>query len=282
MENVQTRLVEAYSNALNDIRSSREGQAAIAEWEPLVTTRNGEQTLIDAAKHGENSARLFLFIRAIPQLGSALKRFLGENPKIAAARVRNGDDIEFVSDAMEALDYSLGKNSDGNDRYDTSKVTPGKSLMNDFGMWMMNAMKTRGQRTNTASNRGNMTGKITKKDVAPSIGSYDAHIEAGGAEPESKHNPFHDTEALDAWETFIDDETLDAGKTPTARDVLRFFLSRGDFDVNAASAQFGKTNMTIRTKLAGMKEILEDHGITSAVFGQLLTTHGPKGLAETL
>ncbi len=274
MENVRMTLLEAYSDALNRVKNSPEGRKAVAYWGPLVTTRAGELACIQDAQSGNNTARLYLFIRSIPQLGSSLKKFLGPDSRASSARVRNGDDTEFVSEAMIILDQALQS-------YKPAKVTVSKGLINDFGMWLRNATMTSGVKLNRQSNRGNMTGKVSKDDVVR-VGSYDAHIEAGGDDVASLHDTEKGTTLLDAWGTFVDDVSLDDGKDPTLRSILKFFLDREDFDVNAAASEFGKTNMTIRTKLSSMSPILQDHGISYEDFSSLIRTHGGKGLAETL
>jgi hypothetical protein len=274
MENVRITLLEAYSDALNRVKKSPEGRRAVAYWQPLVTTRAGELACIQDAQSGDNKARVFLFIRSIPQLGSSLKKFLGPDSRASNARVRNGDDAEFVSEAMIILDQAL-------QTYQPAKVTAGKSLINDFSMWIRNATMTQGVKLNRQANRGNMTGKVAKDDQVR-VGSYDAHIEAGGDDVVSLYDAEKGTTLLDAWQTFVDDDGLDDGKEPTLRAILKFFLAREDFDVNAASKQFDKTNMTIRTKLSSMAPILQDHGISYEDFSSLIRTHGGKGLAKTL
>lgn len=274
MENVRMTLLEAYSDALNNVKRSLEGRKAVAYWEPLVTTRAGELACIQDAQSGDKTARLYLFIRSIPQLGSSLKKFLGPDSRASNARVRNGDDTEFVSEAMIILDQALQS-------YKPAKVTVSKGLINDFGMWLRNATMTSGVKLNRQATRGNMTGKVSKDDTVH-VSSYDAHIEAGGDDVASLHDAEKGTTILDAWQTFVDDEGLDDGKEPTLRAILKFFLDREDFDVNAAASEFGKTNMTIRTKLSSMAPILQDHGISYEDFSSLIRTHGGKGLAGTL
>jgi len=275
MENVRmTTLLEAYSDALNRVKNSPEGRKAVAYWQPLVTTRAGELACIQDAQSGDNKARLYLFIRSIPQLGSSLKKFLGPDSRVSNARVRNGDDTEFVSEAMIILDQALQS-------YRPAKVTAGKSLINDFSMWIRNATMTQGMKLNRQANRGYITGKVAKDDQVH-VSSYDAHIEAGGDDIASLHDTEKGITLLDAWQTFVDDPSLDSGKDPTLRAILKFFLAREDFDVNAAAKKFGKTNMTIRTKLSSIAPILQDHGISYEDFGSLIQTHGGKSLAETL
>ncbi len=275
MENVRISLLEAYSNVLNKVKTSREGLEAVAYWTPLVTTRTGELICIQDAQAGDKKARLYLFIRSIPQLGSSLKKFLGPNSRASAARVRNGEDAEFISEAMLTLDKALQS-------YKPLKVTPGKSLINDFGMWIRNATMTMGTQVNRSASRANITGKVSKKDPAIYVGSYEAHIEDGGDDLASIHDTEKDVTLLDAWETFVNDEDLDSSKNPTLREILKYFLTREDFDVSAAAIKFDKTNMTIRTKLASMSPILQNHGISYEDFISLLRTYSGRELAKTL
>lgn len=277
---VRINLFEAYSNALNRLAKSREGRKAIDYWEPLVTTRSGQEACIDAAKAGENDARMFLFIKSTPQLGSSLKKFLGPEPRNSYARQRNGEDEEFVDEAMVKFDDAIKK-------YNYTKVAKGKDLINDVAMWMMNATSSMGSIINRAGNRGYMTGNITKKNAPTGpvrVSSLDTHLEVGGddADIASPHSVDSHINNLDAWESFVEDEELDFGKNPTLRALLKYFLVKGDFDVNAAADTFGKTNMTIRTKLTGLKDILNDHSITYEDLGKLLHSVGSEALGAML
>lgn len=276
MEGMKIALLEAYTDALNRVKTSRAGRTAVSKWSDSVDTRDGELELINAAKAGDGDARLYLFIHSIPQLGSSLKKFLGPDPRASRARISNGDAEEFVSEATILLNTALEK-------WDPDKVNPEKSLLNDFAMWIMNSTMSRGTILNRAKNKGYISGKVGRDEPPIRMGSYEAQVEDEGETIAASYGDVgRGTVLLDAWGSFAEDTELDSGKEPTPRSVLKFFLDRGRFDVEEASEEFGKTMQTIRTRLASLGPILDRHGVSYDDFLRLIKDNGGRELANIL
>jgi len=244
-------------------------------WGNKVSTQAEKQAVIEAAVGGDELATLYL-LKLMFDDGNVKKllwSFLGPNTSFQRKRIAQGDTAIYRSIVAEALHKAL-------EYWDASKATQDGDFFNSLKWHVTRSISTMITKYNTEQNRGGIAGKILKTDVKPEIGSYEAYTD--NHDIESSHNQFRGTEDLDAWGIFVNDAELDNGRAPTTREVLKYFLNRGDFDVNAAAAEFGKTNMTIRTKLSSMKDILEKHSITYDTFQNLLKTAGPKDLANTL
>lgn len=291
------RSVPVLAEALSDkdalIPSQHKSAYARAEkeWGDIATTNQGKLAVIEAAKAGEELAVLYLLKVMLDdgRIQKMLWEFLGPNPAFQQKRIAAGDTAIYRSIVLEALQNVLtGRGADeaGEEKdvwkWEADKATQGGDYINSLKWHVIRNIKTKITRYGTEQNRGGMGGRILKSrgEEKPQIGSYEAYTDEHDIEAE--HDQFRGAEDLDAWGTFVDDEALDAGREPTTRAILKFFLSRGDFDVTAAADNFGKTNMTIRTKLASMKDILERHGVTQDVLMNLLKDVGPKELARTL
>lgn len=265
------------------------------EWESIATTNAGKFAVISAAQVGEENAKLFLLFTILNdgRIKKTLWRFLGPSPVFQKARIAGGDSAVYRSLVAEALEEILEK-------WDQNKVTAGVDYFVNLKMQVANRVKTNTRNYNTEQNRFGMGGKILAGEKEPEVGSYDlyttgsstrgrAHTESPadrqeGKGIESHHDAFSGAEDLDAWQTFVDDQKLDSGPSPTTREILKYFLENIDsgFDAKAAGQVFGKTHVTIYGKLKSMKDILETHGISFDAFLGLMQVHGAKSLAETL
>jgi hypothetical protein len=295
MENVQieeqylARMHEA-TNVFKDLLTPRERAAAEATWSSIAQDYNGQVKLLDAAKHGDMSAVNYLYLKTLKFTAKVFWRnFLGPNPSAQRRRISQGDDKHFAS-----MIYEMLLDDSPNAvllQFDPAVFNSNTDLIPKFGWWLAGALKNESLKHNTAEMRGGIAGKVTAPDngaITPSERralahpiSYEGHIESGGDDVMNKQEIGRETVVMDAWNTFVEDPDLDAGSAPTARQLLKFFLTRGDFDVNAASEHFEKTNQTIRTKLTGIKPVLEDHEITYEDFGMLIQSQGSE-LAATL
>jgi hypothetical protein len=245
------------------------------EWGSVATTNSGKFAVISAAQANEESAKLYLLHKMLDdgRIKKTLWRFLGPNPSFQRARIEQGDTAIYVSLVSEALEQILQK-------WNRKAVTKGVDYFTNLQMQVANRVITNTRKYNTEQNRGGMTGKIMKGEETPKIGSYEVYNDKNDVY--SNHDPYKGHENLDAWESFIDDASLDKGPNPTIRQVLKYFLNSGAFDAKAAGKEFGKTHQTIYTKLASLKSILERHEISQDSFMNLLQVVGAQDLAKTL
>jgi len=285
MENGMTRVTEVLAAKYDLIPPGSEPEYNRAKkyWDPIATTQSGKFAVIDDAKNGDKRALAYLFwvVAQDGRIEKTLKwKFLGPNPTSQKNRITHGDDLHvYRSLVMEALGKALSnwKNPDPSIDYFIS-------LKNFTWNHLVNLTRD----YNVEQNRGGMAGKVMKGEEEPQIGSYETYtapVTSGGRGKDiaTKHDPFHGTDELDAWETFVNDNALDAGKSPTLREVLKYFIGGGpeNFNAKAAAAHFDKTHITIYNKLASMKPLLLKHGIDERTFANLLQTHGAE-LARTL
>ena len=276
-----TRPILAEALTANDSLIPPQHKAAYdraeAEWGDTATTNAGEYAVIAAAQAGEESAKLFLLQKALSNgsIQQTLWKFLGPNTNFQRMRISQGDTAIYRSIVSESLEQILL-------RWNLDTTTTKEDYFSNFFFQVASRIKTNTSRYNTEQNRGGMSGKVMKGEEEPNIGSYEVYTDKDKNHVASHHDPFRGSENLDAWQTFVDDPELDAGKSPTMREVLKHVLSAGTFDTKAAGQKFGKSHVTIYGKLRSMKGVLESHGINDAAFMDLMQTHGAKGLSETL
>jgi hypothetical protein len=167
--------------------------------------------------------------------------------------------------------------------FDPTVFDENTDVISKFGFYLIGALKNESIKYNRKERRGGLTGKRASNDVddAKNI-SYETHFDAND-EHAHDFDDFAKTENMESWEQFVKDPSLDTGREPTTRDVLRDFLDQEEkFNVSAVADKYGATNQTIRNRLGGMADVLKKHGIDQESFQQLLTTNGGKNLAASL
>lgn len=250
------------------------------EWGNIATTQAGKFAVISAAKEGEETAILYLLKVMLDdgRIKQGLWQFLGPSSFYQRQRIAAGDTAVYRSIVTEALQDVL------HHFWNPDKVTSGVDYITNLKYHVIRNVITKITSYGKEQNRGGITGKIYQGEDRPKISSYEDYTDpTKGNEKDvaAMHPAFESTEDFDAWSSFVSDEELNLGAPPT-RDILKFFLQRGDFDVEKASETFDKTRQTIRIRVASMKGILEKYGITQDTFLSLLKTYGSKALADTL
>lgn len=314
---MQKRLLEQLLREAIDTFKSLLSPRDIAEankaWADFAKDHDGQVELLQAAKEGDITAVNYLYLQMIPQVSSVFwNNFLGRDPRFRRQRISQGDHLAFASMVYEVLlsasiqtgDEKAVKArmqgyvgaSDVDQEYDDLMGTASPlrtfdpsvfdedtNVIQKFGFYLIGALKNEAIKYNRKEMRGGLTGKRGKDDVEDAKNvSYEAHFETN-EEHALDSNDFAKTENLEAWHQFVEDPTLDSGRKPTARDVLRDFLSQEEkFNVAAVAEKYGATNQTIRNRLGGMADILKKHGIDQPAFQQLLTTWGGRKLATQL
>lgn len=188
-------------------------------------------------------------------------------------------------DIETQYDYLTGSVVTPLDTFDPSGYKEGVDLVAKFGFYLMGTLKNEAKKYNRKEQLGGIAVKKLSKGEKEDVKnvSFEAHFENDEDTASHDQADFLKMEDLDAWELFVQDEDLDSGKSPTARDVLKEFLAQGGkFDVAAVASSFGVTPMTVRNRLSSIKPILQKHSITSDTFGRLITSQSGKTLAETL
>lgn len=316
----QQQFLEAIAS-FEKLLGTHDKEKALATWEPIVKSHDGQLALFAEAKAGNLDAINYLFIKLVPQItGVFWKNFLGPNPRFRQQRIAQGDQnimIFYVYQALlvsyiqnlpreEGLDVIKRNLSKAGrtvsqdeleteydeivgeisplDTFDPSQFSPGTDLINKFGYYLTAVLKNKSRSYNRGENLGGISAKKLSDEEKANVKnvSFEAHFE-NDDQAAAKGNDFLGTEDLDAWSQFVDDDALDAGKQPTARDVLRDFLTQGgSFSADTSAEQYGVTRMTIRNRLASLKPILQSHGLDQNAFSRLITTQGGKSLAGTL
>jgi sulfur relay (sulfurtransferase) DsrC/TusE family protein len=302
MENDMTRI--ARKPVLTEVLSSKDDlitpqemrayNHARKEWEQIATTNAGEYAVIAAAQSGEESAKLFLLYKLFKSgpIKDLLWKFLGPNPTYQRQRIADGDTGIYKSIVSVSLEQILKRwNLDyGKEEGGEKKASRREDYFYNFFFQVTKRVNTNTRKYNVEQNRGGMAGKVLKGEKEPEISSYEAHTTDASGKPseknefETKHNPFKETDAFTAWETFIDDPSLDRGPSPTPRQVLKYLLSKDmdEFDAKEAGRQFGGvSHVTIYSRLASMKPALDKAGLDQTGFAQLIQKHG-RDLATTL
>jgi hypothetical protein len=313
----QNKLVEQLLREAIDTFKKLLSPADIAEanaaWADETKSHVGQLALLEAAKEGDVTAVNYLYLQMIPQVSSVFwNNFLGKDPRYRRQRISQGEHLAFASMVYEVLlsaSIQTGdektvkarmKSRSGHDdvdqayedlmgtasplrTFDPDVFDENTNLIQKFGFYLIGALKNESIKYNRKERRGGLTGKRGKDDVEDVKNvSYEAHFDSND-EHAHDFDDFANTENLDSWSQFVGDGALDAGKTPTARDVLRDFLAQEEnFNVSVVADKYGATNQTIRNRLGGMADILKKHGIDQQAFGQLLKTHGGRALAAQL
>lgn len=282
-------------------------------WADLATDYAGQVELLNSAKAGDITAVNYLYLQLIPQISSVFwKKFVGPDPRYRRQRISQGDHLAYASmvyevllsasvqtgeeEAVKARMKSYSGSEDVDQEYEALMGTASPlrtfdpeffdedtNVIQKFGFYLMGALESEATKYNRKERRGGLTGKRSKNDIEDAKNvSYEAHFETND-EQAHEFAGYAATENLDSWEQFVTDEALDAGREPTARDVLRDFLDQEDqFNVTAVADKYGATNQTIRNRLGNMASLLQKHGIDQHTFAQLLSSHGGKALAAQL
>jgi hypothetical protein len=263
-----------------------------------------------SAKAGDPTAINFLFLALQSTVSKAFWRFVGNNPSFQRQRIQGGDQGTVAAMVFEALHkaaYRMGKPSDDEtvhaelmsgvsplSLFDPTKFSSSTNLIERFAYYLRAALTNDTRKENETRSRNGVTGKMDKKaadDIKGSV-SIDAYEDPDHDLAHSAMSAdYARVEDLDAWEDFADDLSLDQGKGPTPRELLKFLLnmdkgfSAGSVDkaFKVFSAKYGiKHRNTISNRLTIVGEVLAKHGITQEALVQLLTSVGGVELAKTL
>ena len=271
-------------------------------WEEVSTTNAGQLAVIAAAQHEEESAKLFLLYKLFKSgpIKDLLWKFLGPNPTFQRQRIADGDTGVYKAIVAESLEQILRRWDLDRNEYDPEEgeevktsaapIAGKKMRFYNFFFMVTKRVSTNTRKYNKEQNRGGIAGKVLAGEAEPEISSYEARTTDANGKPseknefETRHNPFKETDAFAAWETFIDDPFLDRGPSPTPRQVLKYMLSKDmdKFDAKEAGREFdGVSHVTIYSRLNSLLPSLEKAGLDKPAFYQLIQKHG-KDLARTL
>lgn len=314
-ERMQILLREAV-DTFKKLLTRRDVEEANEAWADAARTHSGQIELIEAAKSGDISAVNYLYLQLIPQVASVFwKNFLGKDSRYRRQRISQGDQFEFAAMVYQSLLSASIRDMDpeeamakmrsnaGDVEFDTieqeyedimgtasplSTFDPtifdeDTDIITKFGFYLVGALKNEAMKHNRRERRGGLTGNKAKgsEEDASNV-SYEDYVDKNDERSEM-FGGFHDTEDADSWERLSNDDALDSGREPTARDVLRDFLNQeGNFNVSEVAEKYGTTNQTIRNRLGGMADILERNGIDQSSFARLLKTIGGHELAKAL
>lgn len=311
----QKKLYESLLREAIDTFKKLLSQSDIAEaneaWADFADDYEGQVELLQAAKDGDITAINYLYLQLIPQISSVFwNNYLGKDARHRRRRIEQGDHLAYASmvyevllsasiqtgdeEAVKAKMRATSGASDVEQEYEALMGTASPlrtfdpevfdtdtNLIQKFGFYLIGALKNEATKHNRRERRGGLTGKTTGDDEVSNV-SYEATFD-GDDERAHEFAGYAATENQDSWERFVADSALDAGREPTARDVLRDFLDQEEkFNVAEVAEKYGATNQTIRNRLGGMADILQKHGIDQKAFGQLLSSRGGKALAATL
>lgn len=313
----QKRLIEKLLREAIDTFKKLLSPADIAEaneaWADFANDYDGQVELIQAAKEGDITAINYLYLQMIPQVSSVFwNNFLGKDPRYRRQRISQGEHLAFASMVYEVLlsaSVQTGDEEAVKDRmrayggtddvdqqyedlmgtasplrtFDPTIFDEDTDVIQKFGFYLIGALKNEAIKYNRKERRGGLTGKRGKDDAEDAKNvSYEAHFDSND-EHAHDFDDFSKTENLESWQQFVKDPALDAGRAPTARDVLRDFLDQEEkFNVSAVADKYGATNQTIRNRLGGMADILKKHDIDQQAFQQLLASNGGQALAAQL
>lgn len=314
---VQKKLMETLLREAIDTFKKLLSQSDIAEaneaWADFADDYDGQVELLQAAKEGDITAINYLYLQLIPQVSSVFwNNFVGKDARYRRQRIEQGDHLAYASMVYEvllsasiqtgdeeAVKARMKGHSGAEDveqeyadlmgtasplrTFDPEVFDEDTNLIQKFGFYLIGALKNEAIKYNRKERRGGLTGKKGAGDVEDAKNvSYEAHFDSND-EHTHDFEDFAKTENSESWSQFVKDPALDAGREPTARDVLRDFLDQEDkFNVASVADKYGATNQTIRNRLGGMADILQKHGIDQQAFGQLLTSHGGQALAAQL
>jgi hypothetical protein len=286
--------------------SKRDRQIATAKWEGPARSNSGQRDLLDAAKRGDVSAVNYLFLLLGSTVSKGFWRYVGNNPSFQRQRIAAGDQNVIAAMVYEILLSASYKNDSSRhtntleheelmgtasplNTFDYNAYSPESDLIPKVAFYIRGAMMNETQKANTSQSRNGVTGSLSKEEAesvvgATSIDSYeDPDRDLAHGAMDRGHSQ---VEHMDAWEEFVEANSLDLGKAPTPRQVLKFFLMQdtrfSPESMHAACDEFDAGRNTIDARMAKVGEAMSRAGLTREGFVQLITSVGGEDLAATL
>jgi hypothetical protein len=307
------------TKAFNEVLTPAEQEKARDKWEDLAQNYDGQMQIIEAAKNGDVTAVNYLYMQLIPQIASVFwKNFLGPEAKYRQKRISEGALYDYLATVYLVLlsapysemeeDEAISKwkqnvrvnNTSDNwdfsmmyddlssirsplNTFDANYFDEDTNLIDKFGYYLMNYLKSEAKKMNYAEKRGGLTGKKrrgSEDDVNASVPfeSIEQHVYEGPREE------IENIELSSAWESFVVDINSQTDeREPQPVDVLAEYMrNEGKLSVKDLAEVFDTSSQTIRNKLTKAADLMKNHNMDASDLKALLKRFGGADLADDL
>jgi len=267
------RIQESLYKDFREFLSFNEKSLAEKTWGEVVTSREGQIELLNAAKEGDPTAINYLFLKSSAILGKVFTTtFLGSNPRSIKTRIARGDQNVFVGLVYDIL-YGASKKDKASplNTFDPDVFSEDTDLIKKFGYYLMRYVEAEAIRYNKAERKEGITGNISSEEERAIRKSYSLDSEespdiiTGDVENDL-------AEIKQDFKKFLEDPELNKkiGKF-SLKDLFKEVVKNKDFDVSELSSTLELSQTRVTSLLRQLGELFSDYDITSQDLSKLFS-----------